>query len=53
MELVKMNFFKKFNDEMPIGLCSLGLKNLKKESKKNKEIKVSPNFFTFVKNMPL
>ena len=53
MELVKMNFLKKFRNEMPIGLCSLGLKKIKNENKKNKEIKGYPNFFTFVTNTPL
>lgn len=53
MELVKMNFLKKFQSEMPIGLCSLGLKKKKNDDNKNKEIKGYPNFFTFVTNIPL
>ena len=53
MELVKMNLFKKFNQEMPIGLCSLGLKKENKKENFIKEIKEYPNFFSFVKSLPV
>jgi len=51
MELVKMNFFKKFQDDMPIGLCSLGLKKEKKCIEKFKKIKFYPNFFNISKSI--
>ena len=43
MEFAKLNFFKKFNETQPIGLCSLGLQ--KKESTKKAKKKIYPKFF--------
>lgn len=48
-----MNLFKKFHDNMPIGLCSLGLKKNKKCTKKSEKINFYPNFFTLSKTIPV
>lgn len=55
MDLTKMNFFKKMNETMPIGLSSLGLKR-KKTNKANKTQKIAnayPRFFRFDKVTPI
>ncbi len=54
MDFVKSNLFKKLQDEMPIGLTSLGLKRQKvKQPKKNilKDL-TYPNFFALGRVMP-
>ncbi len=53
MQFPKLNFFKKFNETMPIGLCALGLKRKNKKSAKNNGKKIVPNFFRFGKVTPV
>jgi len=48
-----MNLFKKFRNDMPIGLCSLGLKKNKKANEKFKKIQFYPNFFSLAKSVPV
>ena len=48
-----MNLFKKFQSDMPVGLCSLGLKRKKKETEKFRKIQFYPNFFSLSKSVPV
>lgn len=51
MDFAKMNLFKKFREEIPVGLCSLGLKKTLK--KQNKKYIGYPKFFRFDKVSPV
>lgn len=56
MDFTKLNLFKKFNDSMPIGLSSLGLKRKNKKSCINKQKKnkgIYPCFFKIDRVFPV
>lgn len=55
MDFAKTNLFKKFQDEIPIGLCALGLKRVKQKSKKKsaKKASVYPKFFAIDRISPV
>ncbi|MBQ2644425.1 hypothetical protein IJG14_02480 [bacterium] len=56
MEFFKLNFMKKFNEVMPIGLCNLGLsKNskIKTNNKYRKNRHGYPCFFQISKVLPV
>lgn len=52
MELAKTDLFKKFQNEIPIGLSALGLKKKKTNGSKLK-MKGYPNFFHINKVSPV
>lgn len=55
MDFAKTNLFKKFQDEIPVGLCALGLKRVKQKSKKKsaKKASVYPKFFAIDRISPV
>ncbi len=59
MDFVKVNLLKCFQDEIPVGLCALGLKkSLKKKSKQNIKTvydknQIYPKFFSVDRIKPI
>lgn len=54
MDFAKSKLFKKFQNEQPIGLCSLGLKRNKKKSNNQPAKKsIYPRFFGLDRVTPI